>query len=741
MVCETHPESPADRCGASPGNIAEWAGRSRTIEAMGLARDWPFMVLEEGRQRSVAGGVIASSLFQVFGVVAERGRLLLPEDSEPGRELVAVVTHAFWQSRLGGAEDVVGRRIRLDADSRTIVGVLPAGFDVPRLGRVEIWIPIWPDRRENHGWRGFRSYGRLAPGVSLEQARSEMESIRAEIEPLYPDSNRGWGVVVDSLRDRTVREVRPVLLIFLGAVGLVLLIACANVANLLLAQSSSREKEFVMRAALGAGPGVLVRQVLVESLCLALMGGGLGWIVSGWATESLLAAAPANIPRLQDVRMDGPVLAFCFALSAATSLLFGLVPALQTSRPSFEGILREGRHTLEHRGGARARSLLVVAEVGMATVMLVGAGLLIRSFVNLNDWQPGFDRRNLVFVQVFCSPGKYREAEQVADLFPRMEEGLRAVPGVIAAGAASAVPLLGGDGNQEFSILGRPEPPPGQRPSVYWYDVGSQYFRTMGIPLIRGRSLTDADDGRSPSVAIVNETMARRWWPDGNPIGQRIALAASRTTVEIVGVVGDVQPFRPDRPPEPEIYWPFRQAPRWGTMFAIRTTSDPGAATQALRARLQEIEPDVDVGRFVTLEELEARELVQPRFNMLLLGLLAGLALFLASIGVYGVLSYSIAQRSHEIGVRLAFGADRNDVVRLLVAGGMRWAVGGAAAGLAASIPLMLLLRRLLVNVGPADPATLIGVAILLLIVALAACLVPALRATRADPMSALRCE
>lgn len=741
MVCETHPESPPDRCGASPGNLADWARRSRTIDAMGLARDWPFMIAEAGRQRSVAGGVTASSLFQVFGVHPERGRLLLPEDSEPGRELVAVVSHAFWQSRLGGAEDVVGRKIKLDADARTIVGVLPAGFEVPRLRTVEVWIPLWPDRRENHGWRGFRSYGRLGRGVTLEQARSEMDSIRAEIGPLYPDSNRGWGVVVDRLRDRTVRDVRPVLLIFLGAVGLVLLIACVNVANLLLAQSSSREKEFVMRAALGAGPGTIVRQVLVESLCLALLGGGLGWLVAGWATESLLRAAPGSIPRLQDVRMDAPVLLFCLALSAATSLLFGLVPALQTSRPSFQGILREGRHTLEHRGGARARSLLVIAEVGMATVMLVAAGLLIRSYVNLIDWHPGFDRKNLVFVQVFCSPGKYTKAAQVADLFPRLEEGLRSVPGVVTAGAASAVPLLGGDGNQEFSIVGRPEPPPGQRPTAYWYDVGPEYFRTMRIPLKKGRFFGDADDARAPSVAIVNETMARRWWPDGNPIGQRVALSAHQMTVEIVGVVGDVRPFRPDRPPEPEIYWPFRQAPRWATMFAVRTASDAGAAIPSLRARLQEIDPDVDVGRFVTMQELESRELVQPRFNMLLLGLLAGLALFLAAIGVYGVISYSVSQRSHEIGVRLAFGADRGAVVRLLVAGGMKWAVAGAVAGLVAAVPLMLLLRRLLVNVAPGDPATMAGVATLLLIVALTASLVPALRATRADPMAALRCE
>jgi putative ABC transport system permease protein len=741
MVCETNLERVGDGCAASPGNLADWARRSRTIDAFGLARDWPFMILRDGKRESVAGGVVASSLFQVFGVRPERGRLLAADDSEPGREGVAVISHAFWRSRMGGAEDVIGRRLHVDTEDRTIVGVLPQGFEVPGLARAEMWIPIWSERKDWRWWRGFRPFGRLAPHVTLAQAQAEMESIRAGMEALDPNANRGWGVTLDSLRDRTVRSVRPALLVFLGAVAFVLLIACANVANLMLAQASSREKEFVLRAALGARPRRLVQQLLVESLVIALLGGGAGWVAAGWATDSLLALAPSDIPRLADVRMDGTVLAFSMVLTLATSVLFGIAPAWQASRPALHEALKEGRHTMEHHRGARARNLLVTAEVALAMILLIGAGLLLRSFVNLLDWSPGFDRSNLLVVQVLSSPGKYPKASQIGDLFTRMEEGLRTIPGVVSASAVSAVPLRGGDGDQEFAIEGRPQAPPGERPTASWFDMGPDYFRTLGIPLRRGRYFTDGDDETSPPVAIINETMARRHFPGQNPLGRRITLAAMQMTVEIVGVVADVRPFRPDAPTRPEIYWPIRQVPRWGTMFAVRGASDPAALARSVRARMLEIDPDIDVGSFTTMDQLAERELVRPRFNMLLLGVFSLLALLLACVGVYGVLSYSVEQRGHEIGVRLAFGARRSDVLRLVVTGGMTWALAGIALGIAGAIPLMLLLRHLLVDVSPGDPATFAGVGLLLALVAFIASCVPAFRATRVDPMVTLRGE
>ncbi|MBI3448607.1 MAG: ABC transporter permease [Acidobacteria bacterium] len=740
MICETNPERMGDFCAASPGNLADWARSSRTIEAMGLARDWPFMIRHGALKEGVPGGIVASSLFEVFSVRAERGRLLVPEDSDAGREPAAVVTHAYWQRKLAGAADVVGSRIQIDGESRTIVGVLPAGFEIPGLPRPEVFIPLWAERAGNHEWRGFRPFGRLARGVTLQAARSEMIALRASLEAGHPDANRGWGIAVDSLRERTVRSVRPALLAFLGAIGLVLLIGCANVAHLMLARATAREKEMIVRAALGAGPGRLIRQLLVEGLVLSMLGGALGSVVAAWGTDSILALAPPDIPRLADVRMSGSVLAFALLLSASVSLVFGLVPAWFASRPALHEALKEGRHRGDQHRGGRLRHALVAIEVALATMLLIGAGLLLRSFDNLLDWRPGFDRGNLLTVSVFSSPGDRPSAASAADLFARMEEGLRAIPGVAGAAAASAVPLRGGDGSEEYSIEGRPILPAGERPSVLWFDVGPAYFRTMGIPLLRGRSFNDADDARATPVAIVNETMARRLDPGGEAIGRRVTLAAHQATVEIVGVVADVRPFRPDAAPDPEIYWPQRQAPRWATMFAIRTAS-AGATAAAVRARLAGIDPDVDIGLFATMDQLVEKELVRPRFSMLLVSLFALLALALSTVGVYGILSYTTERRAHEIGVRLAFGARPLDVMRTVVTGGMAWAIAGIALGAAAAVPLMASLRHLLVNVSPADPATFAGVAGLLALVALAAASIPALRASRIDPMATLRGE
>jgi putative ABC transport system permease protein len=741
MVCETHPDRSQDWCGASPGNLAEWARASRTIDAMGLARSWPFAIRRDGKHEGVEGGVVTSGLFPVFGVSPERGRLFRPEDSETGQERVAVVSHGFWQSRLGGASDVVGQRVLLDDEVRTIIGVLPPGFEVPYLGDVQLWIPIWPERKDNHEWRGFSSFARLAPGATLEQAQSEMEAIRASIEPRYPDANRGWGVTVDSLRDRTVRSVRPALMVFLGAVGFVLLIACANVANLLLAQATSRGREFAVRAALGAAPGRLIHQLLTESAALALAGGALGWIVASWATDLLLALAPGDIPRLGEVRMDGWVLAFSLLLSAAASVLFGLAPAWHAGRAAPHDALKEGRYTGEKRGSVRTRNLLVAAEVGLSLVLLIGAGLLLRSFVHLLDWSPGFDRRNLLAVQVFTSPGKYPKAAQAADLFARATEELRSIPGVVSAAEGSAVPLRGGDGSQEFWIEGRPVPPPGERPAVLWFDVGPGYFSTLGIPVVKGREITEADGPSAPPVAVINETMARRYWPGEDPIGKRLTLAVHKMTVEIVGVVGDVQPFRSDRQPEPEVYWPHRQVPRYAIMFVVRTASPPAAMTASVRSRLEAIDPEMDIGRSFTMDELVDRELVRPRFDMLLVGLFALTALALAMVGVYGVIAYSVEQRTHEIGVRLSMGAQRSDVLRLIVAGGMKWTLAGVVLGEACAVPLTLMLRRLLVGVSPSDPWTFAAAALVLAATAFLASYLPASRSTRIDPMSALRSE
>jgi putative ABC transport system permease protein len=741
MVCETHAERPADWCGASPANWADWSRTSRTLQTLGLAREWPFGMRREGRSRGVRGGIATPGLFQVFRAQPVLGRLFAPEDIQAGREQVLIVSHAFWQTWLGGKPDALGQTVELDGQAYRVVGVLPAGFEVPQVERVDVWIPLWPERLTMRGWRGFRSFARLQPGASLEQARAEMAALREQLAGEYPETNAGWGVVVDSLHDRTVRSVRPALLMFLAAVFLVLLIACANVANLFLARGASREREFAVRLALGASRGRLVRQLLIESLLYALGGGALGVLLATWAVALFSALAPAWLPRLEEVRMDGVVLAFALGVSVLSSVLFGLVPALKASDLNVSETLREGRSGEGTHRGRRTRDLLVVAEVAMACVLLVGAGLLLRSFANLLDWKPGFDRNNLVLVQVFASPGKYPEIQPVVNLFRQSVEELRALPGVVSAGAGSAGPLFGGDGEQEFYIEGRPLPAPDEKPVAAWYDVDPNYFQALGIRLVKGRLFTTADTRDTPLVAVINEAFARRFFPGADPAGQRVHMTAHKATFEIVGVVGDVQPFRPDRAPQPEIYWPFAQMPRWAIYFIVRTATPPATMAAAIRGRLEQLDPDMEIGRIRTLEDQVSSQLVNPQFNLSIVGLFAGLALAIAMVGVYSVLSFSIVRRAHEFGVRMALGAGRMDIFRLVVRRGFTLAVAGLAAGLLAAWGLTRLLTRLLVNVAPSDPATFLGVGAVVVVVAFLASYVPARRATRVDPIVALRHE
>jgi putative ABC transport system permease protein len=741
MVCETSPERPAEWCGASPSNWADWVRRSRTLEHAGLGREWSFGIAQEGRTRGVAGGIATPGLFEVFGARPVRGRLFEPRDIQRGNEHVAIISYGFWQAWFGGSGDVLGKQLNIDGEVYEIAGVLPADFAVPRIAKVDVWIPLWPERLTARGWRGFASFGKLREGVTLEQARAEMSSLRNALAQEFPETNAAWGVQVDSLHERTVRTVRPALLVFLAAVFGVLLIACANVANLFLARGASREREFAVRLALGAGRLRLTRQLLLEGLLYAAGGGLLGVLGAYWAVDAFRGLAPAWFPRIDTVQVDDRVLAFSVAVTVVTSLLFGLAPALAAGRLNLNDTLRDARSGGIHRGIGRLREALVVTEIALACVLLVSAGLLLRSFGNLLEWTPGFNRENLVMVSAFLSPGKYPKVDAVTEVFRRGVEEIRAVPGVVTAGAGSAVPLLGGDGEQEFYIEGRTVPGAGERPSVWWYDVDPNYFQTLGIPLLRGRHFTEADNRGAAQVAIVNETTARRHWPNENPIGQRIHLLTHKKSVEIVGVVGDVRPFRPDEAPKAEIYWPFAQAPRWAIMFIARTAGPPSSVTAALQTRLEAFEPDMDLGRMRTMDEQVSRQLVNPRFNMILGGLFAALAVAIASVGIYGVMSFGITRRTHEFGIRMALGALPGDVLRMVLGRGLLLAAMGLSIGLAGALGVTRLLRALLIGVAPSDPLTFVACGAVLLGVALAACYVPARRATRVDPLVALRYE
>ena len=742
VVCETSPAQPAAPCVASPANWLDWRRLSRTIDTFGLARDWSFGVRREGTMRGVSGGIATPGFFQTFGVRPALGRVFDSRDIESGHQFVAIISDRFRQSWFGGRDDVVGRRIEIDGQPYDVVGALPSGFSVPRLWGVDVWIPIWPERLSSRGWRGFLSFGRLASGATLAQARAEMASIRDSLAREYPETNAALGVRVETLHERTVRGVRPALLVFLAAVLAVLLIACANVANLFLARNSAREREFAVRLALGAGRWRLVRQLLLEGLVLAMCGAAFGVIGAYWAVDAFSALAPAWFPRLEAVHLDGRVLMFTLAVTVSTSLLFSLAPALYATRVNLNDALRDTTGSRGRHAPMRAREILVVAEVGLACLLLVAAGLLLRSFGNLLDWRPGFDRRNLVLVQVVSHPTGFSTMEPVTDLFRRGVEEMRGLPSVVAAGAASAAPLFGGgDGAEEFIVEGRPEPSPGLRPSAFWYYVDRGYFKTLGIPLARGRLFTEADGAGAPRVAIINETLARRYFPGADPIGQRVRMLTHQSTFEIIGMVGDVRPFRTDEPPDAEIYWPFAQDPHRALVLIARTAGPPAGVMPAIRSRLQALDPGLEITWMSTMDDQVAGELVDPRFNLTLVGLFALIAAGIAMVGVYGVVSFSIARRTREIGVRMALGARPRCILKMVLGRGLVLAAAGLLAGLIAAFWLTRLLRALLAGVAPADPLTFAGIALLLLLAALAACWAPARRAARIEPIVALRHE
>ncbi|MGD8698656.1 MAG: ABC transporter permease [Gemmatimonadales bacterium] len=740
VLCEENP-AVAGFCVASPPNVEDWSRQARAIEALGIGRDWAFILKTETGSEGLSGGLATPSFFKVLGLNAQVGRLFLPEDQQLGSNNVVVLGHGLWQTQFGGDPGVVGRVISLDDHSYTVVGVLPAGVEIPRLEYVEIWTPLHidPTAEEHREWRGFKAYGRLAEDAALDEARDEMNVIAGRLAEAYPATNEGWTIAVSPLREHVVGSIRATLLIFLGAMGFVLLIGCANVANLLLARATERRREFAVRAAIGAGRSRLVRLLLTESLLLALVAGALGLVLSFWAVEAFIALAPGGIPRLEEVGIDRSVLIFATLLSMSTCVVFGLAPALFASRLDLNQSLKEGDQRSPGRSGSRLRSALVVSEVALALVLLIGAGLLTRSFAELLRWEPGFDQSNLMETWLLASDGKYSDAGQVAELFDAAVEEVASLPSVVSVGMTSAGPLFGGREPDEFAIAGRSGPEPDQRPVARRYDIGPGYFRTLGIPLQRGRDFTAADTRAAPPVAIINETLARRYFPNEDPIGQQVTMLERPMT--IVGVVSDVQPFRAGDPIEPEIYWPFKQRPRYATFLLIRTASDPTAAIRPIEQRLKTLDPDMNVSTFRTMEELVGRQLVRPRFNMLLIGVFASVALLLAAIGIFGVISYSVAQRTREIGVRVALGAADGDIFRSVVGRGMTLTLTGVALGLVGAFGVTRVLSSLLVGVRPTDPLTFASIAVLLMLVALLACYVPARRAMRVDAMVALRSE
>jgi putative ABC transport system permease protein len=743
LLGERNPEKPGGLSVVSPRNVEDWAKQSETIEQFGAWRDWRFRINTPEGPDLVSAGIATPELFTALRVTPVAGRLFLPEDNQLGHDHVVLISYAYWQSNFGSSSTVIGQPITLDNQSFTIIGVLPQSLKSLGLGRYKIWAPVSVDEDQylERYHRNRRVYARLKDGVTIKQARAEMETIGQRLAEQYPKDNAGYRVSVDSLQDSQVSSVRTALMVFLGAVGLVLLIACANVANLLLARVTSRRKEFAIRAALGAGRGSLIRQLLTEAIVLAMMGGAAGVLLAFWLVDLFVAISPGNIPRLDQVKLNGPVVIFALLLSLLTGVLFGLAPALGSSKVNLLEQLKEGHRGSSSGVGSRLRGLLVVSQVGLALVLLVGAALLGQTFVRLTNLEPGFNPRNLLTVQVFLPIDRYKDGNQVADLFKRVTEDLRSIPGVRSAGATSAGPEFGGRELVDFLVEGKSAPPSGDYPKARYYNVGPDYFHTMQIPLLAGREFTDRDTPDAPAVAIINQTMARRFFGDNDPIGKRVVLVRDKSSVEIAGVVGDIKRFEADDVIEPEIYWPYMQKPRWATYFAIRTDSDPRSIVPAVRSRVAAIDNDVPLLNVETVEEAVGDALKEPRFNIAVIGVFATLALLLASVGLYAVISYSVAQRTHEIGVRIAVGAGQRDILRLIVGQGMLLTTIGVGIGLAGAFALTRTISTLLFGVSASDPTTFAGVSLLLILVALLACYVPARRAMKVDPIVALRHE
>ncbi|HKC85790.1 MAG TPA: ABC transporter permease [Blastocatellia bacterium] len=725
-------------------NFTDWKNQNQVFESLAAYMSWNYNLTGDDEPRRLTAAVVSAGFFQTLGAEAALGRALLPEDDQEVNENVVVLSYALWQSRFGADREIIGRTITLNGRPHTVVGVMPAGFDFPD-DQTEIWRPMAmsPQAAQNREGKWLKVVGRLKPGVSLEQASAAMNTIAGRLGESYPQTNAGWGVNLIPLREELVGKVSLFLLTLFGAVLFVLLIACVNVANLLLARAATRRKENAIRAALGAGRLRLLRQFLTENLLLAALGGGLGLALAFCSLDALIALSPDNVPGLAKATIDGRVLGFTLALSLLTTLLFGLVPAWQASKPDLNDTLKEGGHRTTGGAGRRAHNALVVAEVAASVVLLVGAGLMIRSFIRLQAVEPGFNSNNVLTMKIMLPPNKYGENHQSIAFFRQALERIKTIPGVVSAGAVQDLPLYQNTMNYAFSIEGRPDAPAASRPEAAYRAVTEDYFRTMGIPLLQGRAFTADDNLQTEPVVIINQTMARRFWPDEDPLGKGIRFGEPNDPAcTVIGVVGDVKHLGLADDEVAAIYQPHAQKRfawlRWMTIV-VRAKAAPLSLIAPIRSRIAEVDRAQPVYDIATMEQLLTKSITQPRFSTFLFGLFALLALTLVAVGLYGVMSYAVAQRAHEIGLRIALGAKMRDVLTLVIGRGMKLTLLGIAIGLTGAIALTGVLKTLLFNVGATDPLTFAGVAALLLVVALLACYLPARRATKVDPMTALR--
>ena len=727
-------------------NFTDWKEQNRSFEKMAAVRAAIFNLTDGGEPERIDGLRVSVELLRVMRIKPAVGRDFAQSEGQPGSEMVALISHAMWQRRYGSNPDLLGRKITLDGRPFTVIGILPSGVRHPGLNYPEtgadIWIPLVPQQGELvRGFKAFRVLGRLNPGVTMEEAQAEFSLIAGRLEQQYPDFNTGWIIGISPLREQLVGRVRTPLLVLLGTVAFVLLIACANVANLLLAQAAARRQELAIRTAFGASRRRLVRQMLTESALLSFIGGATGLALALWGVPLLTSIDANRIPRMEEIGVDLRVLMFTLAISLATSLMFGLVPALKSSGSQFTEALKEGRKGTGGVAHHRALNLLVIAEVALAMVLLIGAGLMIRSFLSVKEVSPGYDPRGLLTMSVNLPPGNYKDQKQQEIFYRRFIEDISGIAGVESVAAISRLPVVG-FATANFTLEGKPVPL-GTEPSADYRAITPGYFQTIGIPLKSGRDFTQQDAETARDAIVINEAMRDQFFEGENPIGKRIQLAAERTRFrEIVGVVGDAKLGGLDAVTTPAVYVPFPQS-TWPNAFRsgflVVRAKNPMSLVSAIRAELKNIDAEIPLSQVRTMEEVISASLSQRRFNTSLLAAFAALAGLLAAVGIYGVMAFSVTQRTHEIGVRMALGAERRDVMKMVLGQGARLAATGVAVGMAGAFALTYVLSSLLFGVSATDPMTFIVIPMMLIATAVVACYVPARRATRVDPLIALR--
>ncbi|MFL6227288.1 MAG: ADOP family duplicated permease [Pyrinomonadaceae bacterium] len=731
----------------APANYIDWRDQNKVFDQMAAIADLSMNLTGAGEPERLDGRRVSASLFPLLGVEPQLGRWFSPEEDQAGANHSIILSHALWQRRFGGDARIVGKKITMNGYDFEVVGVMPASFQFPTR-EDQFWIPIAFSQREAARRRShfLEVYARLKDGVTLEQARAEMTTIAARLAQQYPEENTDLGAGVVPLQEQLVGNIKPALLVLLGAVGFVLLVACANVANLLLARAAVRQKEIATRVALGASRLRLIRQFLTESLLLAMIGGVFGLLLSVWGVRLLKAFIPENISQAASITVDVKVLAFTLLVSLLTGLVFGLAPATQATKFNLNETLKEGgRDSASGSRGSRIRAALVIAEVALSLVLLVGAGLLVNSFLHLRGVDPGFHTDHLLTMNVVLPAQKYADQAHRSAFYDDLLRRVEALPGVKSAAVASQIPLIRQGDSNGIAFEGRPDPAPGQENIVATRIVSPRYFQTMGIQLLRGRPFGEQDRADAPAAVVVSESMARRYYPGEDPLGKRISFGKPQSPddwMTIVGIVNDVRQYNLDAEPKPQIYLTYQQAGFFAPRHLIIATSvEPRGLGSAVRGAVWEIDKDQPVSDISTMEDVLSESIARQRFSMILLAVFAAVGLILAAVGLYGVMSYSVAQRRHEIGIRMALGAQASDVLRMVVGQGLKLVFVGVAIGLIASLALTRVMASLLFGVSATDPTTFAVISLVLVSAGVLACFVPARRATKVDPMIALRYE